>query len=110
MLGCLGREVSAAVVSVVDCVASVVDYEARPMEDAEVMDVVVGTLLAVATSRTRICIRITRVRTSRRVDTVERMMGGLLEGTVLVMARGRGRGPVRGVTSQSPVNKSWFAT
>jgi hypothetical protein len=111
MLGCLGREVSAAVVSVVDCVASVVDYEARPMEDAEVMDVVVvGTLLAVATSRTRICIRITRVRTSRRVDTVERMMGGLLEGTVLVMARGLGLGPGRGVTTQSPVNKSWFAT
>jgi hypothetical protein len=102
MLGCLGREVIAAV-SVVDCVACVVDYEARPMEDAEVMDVV-GTLLAVATSRTRICIRITRVRTSRRegVDTVERMMGGILEGTVVVIARG--------VTSQSPVNKSWFAT
>jgi hypothetical protein len=106
MLGCLGREVTAAAVSVVDCVASVADYEARPTEeDAEVMDVVV-TLLVVATSRTRICIRITRDRTSRRVDTVERMMGGLLEGTVLVMARAR----ARGVTSQSPVNKSWFAT
>ena len=101
MLGCLGREATVAV-SVVDCVASVVDYEARPMEDTEVMDVV-GMLLAVATSRTRICIRITRVRTSRRVDTVvERMMGGLLEGTVVVMARR--------VTRQSPVNKSWFAT
>ena len=80
MLGCLGREATVAV-SVVDCVASVVDYEAHPMEDAEVMDVV-GTQLAVATSRTRICIRITRVRTSRRVDTaVERMMEVLLEGT-----------------------------
>ena len=100
MLGCLGREVTAAV-SVVDYVASVVDYEARSMEDVEVMDVA-GTLLAVATSRTRICIRITRVRTSRRVVTVERMMGGILEGTVAVMARG--------VTRQSPVNKSWFAT
>jgi hypothetical protein len=100
MLGCLGREVTGAV-SVVDCVASVVDYEARPMGDAEVMDVV-GTLL-VGTSRTRICIRITRVRTSRRVDTaVERMMGGLLEGTVVVLARR--------VSSQSPVNKSWFGT
>jgi hypothetical protein len=96
MLGCLGREVTAAV-SVVDCVACVVDYEARSMEDAEVMDVV-GTLLAVASSRTRICIRITRARSSRRVDTVERMMGGMLEGTVAVMARG--------ATIQSPVNKS----
>jgi hypothetical protein len=100
MLGCLGREVTAAV-SVVDCVASVVDYEARSTEDAEVMDVV-GTLLAVVTSRTRICIRITLVQTSRRVDTVERMMGGMLEGIVVVIARG--------VTRQSPVNKSWFAT
>jgi hypothetical protein len=106
MLDCLGREVTGAA-SVVDCVASVVDYEARPMEDAEVMDVVVvavvvGMLLAVATSRTRICIRITRVRTSRRVDTaVRRMMGDLLEGTVVVMARG--------LSSQSPVNRSWFA-
>jgi hypothetical protein len=100
MLGCLGREVT-VVVSVVGCVASVVDYEARTMEDAEVMDVV-GTLLGVAISRTRICIRITRVRTNRRVDTVERLMGGMLVGTVVVMARG--------VTSQSPVNKSWFAT
>lgn len=99
MLGCLDREDTAAV-SVVDCVASVVDYEARPMEDAVVMDVV-GTLQAAAISRTRICIRITRVRTSRRVVTVEPMRGGILEGTVVVMARG--------VTSQSPVNKSWFA-
>ena len=105
MLGCLGQEVTGAV-SVVDCVASVVvvDYEARPMEDAEVMDVV-GTLLAVGTSRTRICIRITRVRTSRLADTaVERMpmMGGSLEGTVVVLARRD--------SSRSPVNKSWFAT
>src|SRR6267154_2661282 len=101
MLGCLGREVT-AVVSVADCVASVVDYEARPMEDAVVMDVV-GTLLVVATSRTRICIRITRVRTSRLVDTaVQHMMGRLLEGTVVIMARR--------VTRQIPVNKSWFAT
>ena len=67
MLGCLGREVTATVVSLVDCVASVVDYETHPMEDAEVM-YVEGT---VATSRIRICIRITLVRTSRRVDTVE---------------------------------------
>jgi hypothetical protein len=100
MLGCLGREVTAAV-SVVDCVASVVDYEGRSLEDAEVMDVV-GTLLGVASSRIRICIRITRVRTSRRLDTVERMIGGLLEGTMMVIAQG--------VTRQSPVNKSWFAT
>ena len=100
MLGCLGREVT-AVVSVADCVASVVDYEARPMEDAVVMDVV-GTLLVVATSRTRICIRITPVRTSKRADMVERMMERMLEGIVVVMARG--------VTSQSLVNKSWFAT
>ena len=101
MLGCLGREVT-AVLSVVGCVAPVVDYGARPTEDAELMDVV-DTLLVVATSRTRICIRITRVRTSRRVDTVERMMGGMLEGTVAaVMAREGSR--------QSPVNKSWFAT
>jgi hypothetical protein len=49
MLGCLGREVS-AVVSVADCVVPAVDYEARPMEDAEG---VVGMLLAVETSRTR---------------------------------------------------------
>jgi hypothetical protein len=97
MLGCQGQEVT-AVASAVDCVGSV-DYEARTMEDV-VMDVV-GTLLAVAISRTRICIRITRVRTSRRVDTVERMMRGIPVGTVVVMARG--------VTSQSPVNKSWFA-
>ena len=105
MLGCLGQEVTAAVVSVVDCVASVVDYEAHPMEDAEVMDVE-GMLLAVAISRTRICIRITRVRTSRRVDTVEHMRVGSLEleGTAVVAM------VARGVTSQSPVNKSWFAT
>ena len=103
MLGCLGREVTAAADSVVDYVASVVDYEARPMEDAEVMDVV-GTLLADATSRTRICIRITQVRTSKRVGTaVERMKGDLLEGTVVVMVR-------RVTSQQSPVNKSWFAT
>ena len=100
MLGYLGREVS-VVVTAVGCVALVVDYEARPMEDAEVMGVV-GTLLAVATSPTRIYIRITRVRTSRRVDTVERMMGDILEGTVVVMARE--------VTIQSPVNRSWSAT
>ena len=99
MLGCLGREVT-AVVSVVDCVASVVDYEARS-EDAEVM-VVAGTLLAVATSRTRICIRITRVRTSRQVDTAARMMGDMREGTAVVLARG--------VMSRSPANKLWFAT
>jgi hypothetical protein len=104
MLGCLGREVTAAAVSVVDYVASVVDYEARPMEDAEEVMDVVGMLLAVATSRTRICIRITRVRISRREDTaVERMMEDLLEGTVVVMAR-------RVTSQQSPVNKSWFAT
>ena len=95
MLGCQVREVTAAV-SVVACV---VDYEARSMEDVVGMDVV-GTLLAVATSRTRICIRITRVRTSRRVDTVDRMMGGIL--IVVVMAQG--------VSSQSPVNRLWFAT
>jgi len=95
MLGCQVREVTAAV-SVVACV---VDYEARSMEDVVGMDVV-GTLLAVATSRTRICIRITQVRTSRRVDTVDRMMGGIL--IVVVMAQG--------VSSQSPVNRLWFAT
>ena len=100
MLGCLGREAT-EVVSVVDCVAPVVDYEAPPMEDAEVMGVV-GTLLAVATSRTRICIRITRVQTNRQVDTAERMMVGMLEATVVVIARG--------VTSQSQANKLWFAT
>ena len=100
MLDCLGREVTVAV-TVVGCVASVVDCEARSMEDAELMDVVV-TLLALATSRTRICIRIISVRTNRRVVTVERTMGGILEGTVVVMARG--------VMRQSPVNKSWFAT
>jgi hypothetical protein len=100
MLGCLGREGTAAV-SAVDCVASVADYEARHMEDEEVMDVV-GTLLVVATSRTRICIRITPVRTNKRADMVERMMERMLEGIVVVMARG--------VTSQSLVNKSWFAT
>ena len=99
MPGCLDREDIVAVF-VVDCVASVVGYEARLTEDAVVMDVV-GTLQAAATSRTRICIRITRVRTSRRVVTVEPMRGGILEGIVVVMARG--------VTSQSPVNKSWFA-
>ena len=54
------------------------------MEDAEVMDVV-GTLLVVATSQTRICIRITWVWTSRQVDTVERMMGDMLEGAVVVI-------------------------
>ena len=100
MLGCLDREVTAAV-SVVDCAVSVVDYEVHPMEDVVVMDVV-GTLLVVATSRTRICIRITRVQTSRRVDTVERMRGVMLEGIVVVMAQED--------TSQSPVNRSWFAT
>jgi hypothetical protein len=99
MLGCLGREGTAAVFAV-GCVASVVDYEARHMEDEEVMDVV-GTLLAVATSRTRICIRIIPVRTSKRAVMVERMMERMLEGIVVVMARG--------VTSQSLVNKSWFA-
>ena len=97
MLGCLGPEVT-VVVSVVDCVASVVDYEARSMEDAEVMDVA-GT---VAASRNRICIKITRVRSSRRVGTVEHMMEGILAGTVVVMARG--------ATRQNLVNKSWFAT
>ena len=86
--------------SAVDCAGSVADYEARTMEDAEVMDVV-GTLLAAAISRTRICIRTTQVRTSRRLDTVDHMMGGILVGTVVVM--------VRGVTRRSPVNKSWFA-
>ena len=110
MPDCLGLEVTAAVVSVVDCVASVVvvvvvvDYEAHPMEDAEVMDVG-GTLLAVATSRTRICIRTTRVRTSRRVDTVEHMRGVSLELEVTAVAM-----VARAVTNQSPVNKSWFAT
>ena len=57
------------------------------MEDAEVMDVV-RMLLTVTTSQTRICIRITWVWTSRQVDTVERMMGDMLEGAVVVMARG----------------------
>ena len=108
MPDCLGLEVTAAVVSVVDCVASVVvvvvDYEAHPMEDAEVMDVG-GTLLAVATSRTRIYIRTTRVRTSRRVDTVGHMRGVSLELEVTAVAM-----VARAVTSQSPVNKSWFAT
>ncbi len=87
-------------VSVVDYVASGVDHEVRPTEDAGVMGVV-GTLPAVATSRTRICIRTTRVRTSRQVDTAERMMVAMLEGTVVAM--------VQGVSSQNPVNKSWFA-
>ncbi len=99
MLVCLDREGTAAV-SVVDYVASGVDYEVRPTEDAQGMGVV-DTLPAVATFRTRICIKTTRARTSRRVDTAERMMGGILEGTVA--------GTVRGVTSQSQANKSWFA-
>lgn len=46
ILGCLGREITAAV-SLVNCVASVVDYEGCSPEDTEVM-VVVGTLLVVA--------------------------------------------------------------
>lgn len=98
MPDCLDQGAS-AVVSAVVCGASEVAYEVRPTEDAVG---VVGMLPAVATSRTRTCTRITRVRTSRRADTPERMMGGMLEGMVVVMARG--------VTSQSPVNKSWFET
>ena len=46
ILGCLGREITAAV-SLVNCVAFVVDYEGCSPEDTEVM-VVVGTLLVVA--------------------------------------------------------------
>jgi hypothetical protein len=47
MLGCLCREVTAAA-SEVDRVGFVMDYEARSVEDTEVM--VVVTLLAVTTS------------------------------------------------------------
>jgi hypothetical protein len=46
ILGCLGREIT-VVVSLVNCVASVVYYEVCSPEDTEVM-VVVGTLLLVA--------------------------------------------------------------
>jgi dihydroxyacid dehydratase/phosphogluconate dehydratase len=63
-----------AAVFVVDCGASGVAYEVQPMEDAVGMGVV-GMLPAVATSRTRTYTRTTWVRTSRWVDTAERMMG-----------------------------------
>ena len=71
------------------------------MEDAEVMDVV-RMLLTVTTSQTRICIRITWVWTSMQVDTVERMMGDMLEGAVVVMARG--------IVSQSSVSDILICT
>jgi hypothetical protein len=102
MLDCPDPGVTVAVSAVVvDCGAYGVAYEVRPTEDAVGMGVV-GMPLAVATSRTRTCTRTTRVRTSRRVDTADRMRGGTLEVSVVVMARG--------LTSQSPVNRSWFAT
>jgi hypothetical protein len=63
---------------------------------------VVGIALVPVTSQTRICTRIIRVRTHRQVDTVELTKGVMLRVTVVVLGRE--------VTSQSPVNKSWFAT
>lgn len=58
---------------------------------------VVGIPQVAATSQTKICTRITRVRTHRQVDTVELTKGVILRVTVVVLGRE--------VMSQSPVNK-----
>jgi hypothetical protein len=89
------------VVSVADCGGCGAACEVRPTVGEVVMGVV-GMPPVAATFQTRICTRITRVRTNKQVDTVERMMQVILEVTVVVMGQG--------VLSQSPVNRSWFAT
>ena len=99
MLGCLDPGVIAAV-SVVECGASEAAHEVRLMEGAVVMDAA-DMLLVAVTSRNKTCTETTQVRAaSRQVDTVKDMVG-IIEDTVIVMARE--------VSSQSPVNKLWFA-
>jgi hypothetical protein len=90
-----------AVVSAADCGASEVAREDLPTVDVVVLGVV-GMPPVAAISQTRICTRITPVPTNRQVDTAEHMKEAMLGGTVVAM------GLV--AMSQSPVNKSWFAT
>jgi hypothetical protein len=88
------------VVSAVGCGGSEAACAVQPTVGVEVMGAV-GMPLVAATSRTRICTKTTQVRNNRRVDTVEHMKAVMVAATVVVMGRE--------VTSQSRVNKSWFA-